>query len=73
MMEAMDRHEDHQALADELQELALLRDDMAALARQLETEVLVMQLDVLLIDRLSPRGSATRALAPAPCQLWHSA
>ena len=74
MVETMDTHSvQHQVLADDLQELTLLRDDMDALARQLETEVLVMRIDLLLIDRSYPRGSASRTDAPAPSQLWQRA
>lgn len=63
----------NQVLAADLQELALLREEMQRLARQLETEVLVMMLDRLLIDQAAARSSAHRAAAHAPRQAWPGA
>jgi len=64
MVETMEYSVQDQVLADELQELALLRDEMNASARQLETEVLVMMCDRLLVDQANPRSSAFRTDAP---------
>ena len=64
MVETMEYSVQDQVLADELQELALLRDEMNALARQLETEVLVLMCDRLFVDQATLRSSAFRTDAP---------